>query len=369
MKATDLTPFIATHPGEILKDELDASDISQSEFAKIIGFKRSQLNEFIKSKRNLNADLAILLEKALGIDADFWMEAQKNYDLDSARMKAKNSERLEAIEQLNFIKDKIAYSFLKKEKILKGDPIDDVKLIKTIYDVEHFEQLANMRTEPSFSRFRKSTKLAIDPINIIGWSKLVEYKASMFLVPNFNYTCQNVLIHKLKEIITENEDTIKSSINLLAEYGIKLIIQKKGTKSPVDGISFWSNGNPAIGMSIRHKRVDNFAFTLFHELGHIFKHLVNNNECRFIDLDSKNEEKNYKNSIEEKEANRFAEEFLISDSEWSQYFEKYGLEPLKDANLIDHAKYIGIHPSILRGRVCHKLEFYKVKTQIIYNLQ
>lgn len=132
MKATELTPLIATHPGEILKDELEASDIfqSQSDFAKTIGFNRSQLNEFIKGKRNLNADLAILLEKTLGIDADFWMEAQKNYDLDLARIKAKNNERLEAIEQLDFIKDKVAYSFLKKEKILQGDPVKDVHAIK-----------------------------------------------------------------------------------------------------------------------------------------------------------------------------------------------------------------------------------------------
>ncbi len=369
MKATDLTPIIATHPGEILKDELDFLEISQADFAKTIGFKRSQLNEFIKGKRNLNADMAILLEKTLGIDADFWMEAQKNYDLDSARIRVKGNERLEAIEQLNFIKDKVAYTFLKKEKILKGDPIDDVKTIKNIYCVEHFEQFANMRTQPSFARFRKSTKLKIDPINIIGWSKLVEHKASMISVPNFDYTCQDDLVKRLKSVLKENNDTIRLTENILSDYGIKLIIQKKGDKSPVDGISFWSNGNPAVGLSIRHKRVDNFAFTLFHELGHVFKHLVNNNESRFIDLESKSEDKEYKNSIEEKEADRFAQVNLISDFEWEKYFQKYGMDPLEDANLIEFSNQVGIHPSILRGRVCHKLNFYKKKTSIDYNLK
>ncbi|MDT0646976.1 HigA family addiction module antitoxin [Zunongwangia sp. F260] len=368
MKVTDLTPIIATHPGEILKDELDASDISQSDFAKTIGFNRSQLNEFIKGKRNLNADLAILLEKTLGIDAEFWMEAQKNYDLDLARIKAKNHERLEAIEQLDFIKDKIAYSFLKKEKILQGDPIEDVIAIKNIYEVEHFEQLANMRTQPSFSRFRKSTKLKIDPVNIIGWSKLVEHLAGFKSVAAFDYKCQDQLMYEIKIVLKENNNTLETIQNLLGEYGIKLVFQIKGTKTPVDGISFWSKGNPAIGMSLRHKRLDNFAFTLFHELGHIFKHLINNNEIRFIDLDPQNEDEEYKNSVEEKEADKFAEQYLISDIEWQGYLEKYGANPLDDRNLTEYSAKIGIHPSVLRGRVCHKFKFYKKKTQIDYRL-
>ncbi|MDQ7916379.1 HigA family addiction module antitoxin [Mesonia sp. MT50] len=368
MKATDLTPLIATHPGEILKDELDASDISQSDFAKTIGYKRSQLNEFIKGKRNLNADLAILLEKTLDIDADYWMEAQKNYDLDLARIKAKDNERLEAIEQLDFIKENVAYTFFRKEKILQGDPIKDIQAIKAIYGVEHFEQFANMRTQPSFARFKKSTKLKIDPINIIGWAKLVEHRASFASVPAFDYKCKEELINKLKGILKENKYTLRTTQSLLAAYGIKLIFQTKGTKTPVDGISFWSNGNPAIGMSIRHKRLDNFAFTLFHELGHIFKHLVNNNESRFIDLDSKNEDEEYKNSSEEKEANRFAEQYLISDNEWEEYLERYGARPLDDQNIVEYAEKIGIHPSILRGRACYKFGFYKKKTRIDYKL-
>jgi HTH-type transcriptional regulator/antitoxin HigA len=37
----------------------------------------------------------------------------------------------------------------------------------------------------------------------------------------------------------------------------------------------------------RHNRLRPFAFTLFHELGHIYEHLINNNNAGFIDLDIK----------------------------------------------------------------------------------
>lgn len=100
MKTTkNTTPIFATHPGEILLDELQAINISQSDFAKQIGYKKSQLNEIIKGKRNVNVELALLLEKALGIDADYWLEIQKNYDIDKVKINAKFQERLKAIEQ------------------------------------------------------------------------------------------------------------------------------------------------------------------------------------------------------------------------------------------------------------------------------
>ena len=79
MTTNNLIPAFATHPGTILADEMEANEYNQIDLAKLIDIKRSQLNEIIKGKRNINADLALLLEKALGIDADFWMEAQKNF--------------------------------------------------------------------------------------------------------------------------------------------------------------------------------------------------------------------------------------------------------------------------------------------------
>lgn len=99
MKTTaQLIPAFATHPGTILLDEIIANGFSQIEFAKLINLNRSQLNEIIKGKRNINASLALVLEKALKIDAEYWLEAQKNYELDTARQEAKNILLLQDIE-------------------------------------------------------------------------------------------------------------------------------------------------------------------------------------------------------------------------------------------------------------------------------
>lgn len=362
-----LTPAFALHPGTILADEIEANSYSQIDFAKMIGYKRSQLNEIIKGKRNINAELALLLEKTLGIDADYWMEAQKNYDLDKARIDAKNKEQLEAIEIWNAGKAFIPVAFFKKEKVISGNPLIDNQVVRSIYGVQNLDQLAALSVQHSYVRFKKSTKLKTDVVNIMGWVKLVQFNAKEIIVPPFNHENQKKLIADLRIILSRNKDVFAKIQNKLHESGIKLVYQAKGEKTPVDGVSFWSDGNPAIGMSLRHKRLDNFAFTLFHELGHVYKHLVNNDHAEFIDLEIKNEEDEYKNSAEEKQANEFAQDSLISKQDWADFSSNLYTNNSDEA-IIKFAKKIKIHPCIVRGRVCFTLNDYRSYTDISHDI-
>ena len=91
MTAKTLIPFEATHPGTLIKDELEVrDDLTQKDLAILLGVKPSFLNEIVKGKRSITADIAILLEKSLGIPADYWMKFQSQYEIDSAKIKEKN---------------------------------------------------------------------------------------------------------------------------------------------------------------------------------------------------------------------------------------------------------------------------------------
>ena len=73
------------HPGEILLEEFLAPDgITQTEFARKLGWTRARLNELIKGKRGVTADAALDLADALGTSAKLWMNLQATYDLDQA---------------------------------------------------------------------------------------------------------------------------------------------------------------------------------------------------------------------------------------------------------------------------------------------
>jgi addiction module HigA family antidote len=78
-KSNRLVPIKAIHPGEILREELEARGIRQKDFAKAINVSASHLNEFINGKRNLNEDLAIKLELGLNISYKTWMELHNGY--------------------------------------------------------------------------------------------------------------------------------------------------------------------------------------------------------------------------------------------------------------------------------------------------
>lgn len=73
-------PFTPTHPGEFLREEIECRGISQTQLANEIGMNVSLLNELINGKRDFTIEYALLLEASLGIDADYWINLQTNYD-------------------------------------------------------------------------------------------------------------------------------------------------------------------------------------------------------------------------------------------------------------------------------------------------
>ena len=88
-----LTPFVASHPGEMIKDELAERGMTQKQLAEQTGIKPSVLSETINGKRNVSLNVAVALEKALGIPADIWMNLQTQYDLDTANIAERDNQR------------------------------------------------------------------------------------------------------------------------------------------------------------------------------------------------------------------------------------------------------------------------------------
>ena len=75
-------PFVTTHAGEVIKDELSARGMKQSELSALTGIQKTILNDVIKGRRSLTAEMALLIENAIGVPAPYLMELQKQYELD-----------------------------------------------------------------------------------------------------------------------------------------------------------------------------------------------------------------------------------------------------------------------------------------------
>ena len=93
--------YIAIHPGEILKEELESRGIYQKDFAKAISVSYTMLNEILNGKRSITADFALLVEAALGTPAEHWLNMQARYNLQTAKSKETVSSRFQSIRKLS----------------------------------------------------------------------------------------------------------------------------------------------------------------------------------------------------------------------------------------------------------------------------
>jgi HTH-type transcriptional regulator/antitoxin HigA len=84
-------PFMAVHPGMMIKPEIEERGISQKELAKMLHTQPSHLSEVLNGKRALTTELAMKIEKAIGLPAKTLLSAQTQYELESANADNKNT--------------------------------------------------------------------------------------------------------------------------------------------------------------------------------------------------------------------------------------------------------------------------------------
>jgi addiction module HigA family antidote len=77
-----------SHPGSLIKADIDALGLSVVEVAQALGISRQQLHAVIAGRASVTPEMAVRLEKALGSTADTWLRAQMNYDLAQIRARA-----------------------------------------------------------------------------------------------------------------------------------------------------------------------------------------------------------------------------------------------------------------------------------------
>lgn len=91
---------LPTHPGDVLKEELEAREISQKQFSEYTGVSYTMLNEILNGKRAVTSDFALIVEAALGINPDLLINMQTRYNMAQARMKPSMANRLQTVRKM-----------------------------------------------------------------------------------------------------------------------------------------------------------------------------------------------------------------------------------------------------------------------------
>ncbi|MCD8182934.1 MAG: HigA family addiction module antitoxin [Bacteroides sp.] len=91
--------YTPTHPGEVLKDEIEYRKISQRKLAEQMGISYKVLNDLLNGRRSLTATTAMMFEAALDVPADSLMRLQLKYNMQEASNDRTFMERLNKIRQ------------------------------------------------------------------------------------------------------------------------------------------------------------------------------------------------------------------------------------------------------------------------------
>jgi HTH-type transcriptional regulator/antitoxin HigA len=244
------------------------------------------INGIISGNKDITVEIAILLEAALpgSLKACDWLRLQNEYDLELKRKEIES--RTTNIEIWNELRSHANMNLLKKGLDFGSDLGHNIATVMQALGASDINHLKKM-FDTSTGCFKKSEKVQTDQANLFTWVIIVKHADHKAAIDTkFDSALIPDLIRKLNEVFCLNTDVIEKTRNLLNSYGIKFISEgKRPDKVPVDGFSFWDGDNPTIVATQRMNRIDNFAFTIMHELGHIKLHLEKDRGHNFIDVD------------------------------------------------------------------------------------
>lgn len=179
---------------------------------------------------------------------------------------------------------------------------------------------------------------------LLSWKAQVTRRA-MSIIQRGKVKYRPLDMSWLKELvqISALEDGPLCAQRLLAEHGIILIAEPHIVGMKVDGAAFLIEDTPVIALTLLRDSLDNFWFTLMHEVAHVILHYRTGLASGFFDdVESPGVDEF------EHEADQFAENMLIPEELWSRSPARIA----KTAEPIERlAKQLGIAPAIVFGRI------------------
>ena len=146
----------------------------------------------------------------------------------------------------------------------------------------------------------------------------------------------------------------------LRDVGISLVIERHLPGTLLDGAALASADHHAIvAMTLRHDRLDNFWFTLLHEIGHLKLHIrLGEYAAIFDDNDSPAADK------VEPDADYFAQEALIPEANWNLAVSRF---TRNDKAVVADAKRFGVAPAVIAGRIRRDANDYTLFRTLVGN--
>jgi HTH-type transcriptional regulator / antitoxin HigA len=340
------TPAEVFPPGEFLKDELDARQWSQTEFAEIIGRPVRVVNEIIAGKKSITPETAREIAAALGTSAQFWLNLESSYKL------SKTDEAPNRIAR----SAKLRGRFPVREIVKRGwiEHSDNFDTLET--RVLDFFGIQSVDDEPQLAHAAKRNYSERPSQLQLAWLFRVKQLAEALQVNKYTERKLRESLPKLRAMLVEPEE-VRHVPRFLAELGVRFVIVEPMPGTKIDGVCFWLNGEaPVIGLSLYRDRIDNFWFVLRHEIEHVLRE--DGRQEIFLDElegDAAGTSSNLPEA--ERAANASAADFCVPARDLESFFVR--LYPLfTEERVIGFARLMKVHPGLVVGQLHNRMKRY-----------
>ncbi|HUC48705.1 MAG TPA: HigA family addiction module antitoxin [Xanthobacteraceae bacterium] len=342
------------HPGTFITEELEARNWQQVDLAYILGMSVQQLNPLLNGKANITPDMAAALGDAFDMPADFFANLQKLYDLSNAKPVDPGVRTRAQWVSVFPLRDMI-----KRGWIEDTEPgLLDLQMMRFFGKnrVEDIPFIGNAAVVPSHAA-KKSTGYDTITAPQYAWLHRVMKIAEAVSAPLYSENNLRNSLQKIRAHLLDKDDLIHIPA-ILRNAGVRFVLVEHLPGSKIDGVCVWINGQPAIGMSTRLDRFDNFAFVLRHEIEHVLR--GDGRDETFAPLDEIGENIKFDSSEgpdEERLANDAAAEFCIPRHQLNSFLLRKG-QFISEQDVLAFAARMEIHPAIVVGQVQHKRQKY-----------
>lgn len=318
--------------------------LSQTELAERLGMKAQQVQRY-EATQYMSASLSRLIEVATALDVRVSesFSADRNYS-DSSLFAWTSA-------------NDVDWTRFPLKEMEKRGWVHGADLAQAAR--EFFLRSAGPQFATALHRKKIRSATAPDEYALLAWqARILDLAHRMDMEGKLKeFHLNDAWLTDLVKLTRDNDGPAKARM-LLSQHGIALVIERHLSGTYLDGAAMISPaGYPVVALTLRYDRLDNFWFVLFHELGHVYSHLYGSLRLDFFD-----DEEGIGSDTLEKEADKFALDYLIPEVTWKMCLSRFALS--EQSVRID-AERLGIAPSIVAGRIRKERNNYRILNDLI----
>jgi len=332
------------HPGEVIREELEARGWLQRDLAYILGVPEQGVNMILSGKRGISPEMAKALGEAFDVNPEFFANLQKSYEMTAAKEPDPGVARRAMWQAAYPIREMIKRGWFEAT-----DPdLMEAQLMR-FFGVNRIENV------PHLPHRAKKTSYDNVPATQLAWLFRVRQIAKEMAVPRYSEKSLREAVEHFRSFTVDPEE-IRHVPRILAECGVRFTLVETLPGAEIDGVTSWLDlRSPVIGMTTRYDHIDNFWFVLRHEIEHVLQKHGQKVEIIDSELEGANASPDANIPEEERVANAAAQDFCVPTVDMESFYIRKA-PYFYERDVVGFARRVQRHPGIVVGQIQRRTE-------------